>query len=158
MSNMMNKSKIQSAFTLIELLVVISIIGILIGLSVFGLQGARQSARDATRKADMETVRSGLEMYKADCGSYPLTANLVLSSATQLVGNNSSATCLSTNIYIATIPTDPTSPAASYVYNSNGVTYNACSTLEQNSGLSSVSCGGSSSCGSSTCYYLVKNP
>ena len=51
-------------FTLIELLVTISIIGILIGLSVFGLQGARQSARDAKRKADLDMrlrqVMSGL--------------------------------------------------------------------------------------------------
>ncbi len=44
---------LNTGFTLIELLVVIAITAILIGLSVFGLQGARESARDAQRKADL---------------------------------------------------------------------------------------------------------
>ena len=63
--------KIYKAFTLIELLVVISIIGILIAISIFGLSGARESARDARRKSDLELIRSGLELYKADCNTYP---------------------------------------------------------------------------------------
>jgi prepilin-type N-terminal cleavage/methylation domain-containing protein len=66
----------NKAFTLIELLVVISIIGILTGLSIFGLQGAREASRDATRKAALEQIRSGLEIYKADCDSYPIGNSL----------------------------------------------------------------------------------
>ncbi|MCK4588676.1 prepilin-type N-terminal cleavage/methylation domain-containing protein, partial [Candidatus Woesebacteria bacterium] len=61
----------KKGFTLIELLVVISIIGILLALSIFGLQGARKSARDSKRKADIELIRSGIEIYKADCNVYP---------------------------------------------------------------------------------------
>src|SRR3972149_9954423 len=83
----------DSGFTLIELLVVISIIGILIGLSVFGLQGARKSSRDAVRKADLEQIRSGLGMYKADCDTYPLTANFSLPATTTLVGSGLTGSC-----------------------------------------------------------------
>jgi prepilin-type N-terminal cleavage/methylation domain-containing protein len=142
-------------FSLIELLVVISIIGVLVGLSVFGLQGARKSSRDAVRKVDLEQIRSGLGMYKADCNTYPLTLNL--SSSTSLKGDGSSASCLITNIYISATPVDPISPNAAYIYNSpDGVTYSICAALEQ--GGTSVSCGGSSNCGGATCNYKVTSP
>jgi prepilin-type N-terminal cleavage/methylation domain-containing protein len=142
-------------FTLIELLVVISIIGILVGLSIFGLQGARKASRDAVRKADLEQIRSGLGMYKADCNSYPLTLNLY--SSTSLHGDGTSSSCLSGNVYISATPIDPISPSAGYLYNSpNGVTYSICASLEQ--GGPAVSCGASSDCGGVTCNYKVTNP
>ena len=145
----------KKAFTLIELLVVISIIGILVALSVFGLQGARKASRDAVRKADLETLRSGLGMYKADCNKYP--ASLNLSSSISLSGDNSSAACAASNTYISGTPTDPISPNASYLYaGSGGVTYEICASLEQ--GGTSTTCGGSSNCGGATCNYRVTNP
>ena len=52
------------------LLVVIVIISILIGMSVFGIQGARKNSRDARRKSDLEQLRSALELYRADNGGY----------------------------------------------------------------------------------------
>lgn len=145
---------LYTGFTLIELLVVISIIGILISLSVFGLQGARKASRDAVRKADLETIRSGLGMYKADCNIYP--TSLDLSSSISLKGDGSSTSCATTNIYITATPTDPISPAASYIYSSDGVTYAICASLEE--GTTAVSCGGSSNCGGATCNYKVTNP
>lgn len=138
-----------SGFTLIELLVVISIIGILISLSIFGLQGARQSSRDASRKADLELIRSGLELYKSDCNLYPAT----LSSP--LIGDDSTPSCSSSNSYIDNVPTDPASPSRVYVYYSAGTTYEICASLEQGTGT--VTCGGSSNCGES-CNYKVINP
>lgn len=148
MSDLMLKKK-SSGFTLIELLVVISIIGILIALSIFGLQGARESSRDARRKADLELIRSGLELYKSDCNSYPLS----LSST--LVGDDSSTSCSSSNTYIQSVPTDPAIPARTYLYYSAGTTYEICSSLEQETGT--VTCGSSSDCGES-CNYKVTNP
>lgn len=141
-------------FTLIELLVTISIIGILIGLSVFGLQGARQSARDATRKADLEQIRSAVEIYKADCNKYPL------SLGTQLLGDGISTTsCLDTNIYLSEVPADPIYPNSDYkYYSADGTTYELCAALEQ--GETTVSCGvvSPTSCGAATCNYKVTNP
>lgn len=141
----------KKAFTLIELLVVVSIIGVLIGLSVIGLQGARESSRDARRKADLETIRSAIEIYKSDCNVYPDTNEL----NSPLVGDDSNSSCLSTNTYIASVPEDPTYPDSSYYYLSNGTTYEICAALEQPP-TSPDSCSGA--CGGSICNYKVVNP
>jgi prepilin-type N-terminal cleavage/methylation domain-containing protein len=134
-------------FTLIELLVVISIIGILVGLSIFGLQSARESSRNSRRKADLELIRSGIEIYKADCGSYPVALGSSLSGS-ETSGN----TCLTSTVYIAEIPTDVLE-SRSYYYFSDGLTYELCAALEDVE--ETASCGGS--CGE-TCNYQVVNP
>ena len=136
-------------FTLIELLVVISIIGVLIALSVFGLQGARKASRDAKRKSDIEQIRSGIEIYKSDCDKYPP------SLGSSLVGDGSTTSCLVGNTYISSTPIDPLSPTNVYsYYNPTANTYEVCATLEQ--GGSAVSCNGS--CGTAACNYKVTNP
>lgn len=159
------KKIINSGFTLIELLVVVSIIGILIGLSVFGLQGARKSARDAVRKSALEEIRSGVGIYKADCNRYPLSVTagipsvVLATSGTSLTGDGvSSASCLVANTYINKIPSDPTSPNSEFLYWSDGVKYELCAFLEQDTTGATVTCGGSGTCGSATCNYKVENP
>jgi general secretion pathway protein G len=141
----------KKGFTLIELLVVISIIGLLLALSVFGIQGARESSRDAKRKADLELIRSGLEIYKSDCGEYPAA----LSSS--LVGSDPPpSSCANTNTYISAVPADPSDPIRIYLYSRPTTsTYEICASLEQ--GTETVDCGGSSNCGE-TCNYKVINP
>jgi len=144
--------KFQRAFTLIELLVVISIIGILLALSIFGLQGARESARDANRKTDIELIRSGIEIYKADCNEYPSGSSL----PSPLNGDQTSGSvCLTTQTYIAEVPTDPLDPTRRYLYSSDGIIYELCASLEDGTGTET--CGGSSNCGT-TCNYKVVNP
>ena len=146
----------RKGFTLIELLVVISIIGILLGLSVFGLQGARQASRDARRKADLESIRSGLEIFKADCNKYYVGSSL----PSPLVGIPSSpysSSCLATNTYISLIPSDPIPGTYAYAYSSDGITYTLCASLENPPTPVASGCVGS--CGSgATCNYKVKNP
>jgi len=140
----------KKGFTLIELLVVVSILGILLALSVFGMQGARQASRDGKRKADLEQIRSGIEMYRADCDSYPT------SFGDSLTGNGSTPNCLGSNTYIGQVPVEPLYPNRDYVYSSNGKTYEICAALEGGSGR--VRCGSSSNCGGVTCNYKVINP
>ena len=89
--------KDNRGFTLIELLIVIAIIGIILAISAFGLTGARESSRDAKRKADLETIRGGLELYKSDCNSYPAT---LPSPGNPLIGTSDTGSCLTTDIYI----------------------------------------------------------
>lgn len=139
--------RITKGFTLIELLVVISIIGILVAISIFGLSNARESARDSRRKADLELIRSGLELYKADCNVYP--NSLDFSGTASLT-----ASCPTSNTYIVTIPDDPIPASKSYCYYKTTSGYELYTSLEQGSG--SLTCTGGS-CGTS-CNYKVTNP
>ncbi|MDP3918243.1 MAG: prepilin-type N-terminal cleavage/methylation domain-containing protein [Candidatus Woesebacteria bacterium] len=142
----------KKGFTLIELLVVISIIGILIAVSIFGLSGAREAARDARRKSDLQLIQSGLEIYKADCNAYPVTAKIVAGAT--LVGLGTPSTCAVANTYISLIPSDPiVTNLYRYAITASG--YEICTSLEQGTG--NVTCGGSSNCGK-TCNYKVTNP
>jgi len=76
---LMSSSK---GFTLVELLVVIAIIGILATLLLLQLGVARSKARDAKRIADVNQVRTALELYFDDNGQYPAQATYA-----GLVGN-----------------------------------------------------------------------
>jgi prepilin-type N-terminal cleavage/methylation domain-containing protein len=61
----------KKAFTLIELLIVITIIGILAVALLPSILGAPARARDAARKADLNSVIAAIETYNADYAGYP---------------------------------------------------------------------------------------
>ena len=147
----------EHAFTLIELLVVISIIGILVAVSIFGLSGAREAARDARRKSDLELIKAGLEIYKADCNTYPNLSNPLPQT---LAGTGTPASCSIANTYIAEIPSDPISSTRSYkyVYTASTNTYILCAALENDPtpAMDTSACG-SSGC-TTNCNYVITNP
>jgi prepilin-type N-terminal cleavage/methylation domain-containing protein len=67
----MQKNKIKNrAFTLIEVLVVATIIGVLVTVTAVSFANSQKRSRDARRKADLETVRQALVLYRQDHGSY----------------------------------------------------------------------------------------
>jgi prepilin-type N-terminal cleavage/methylation domain-containing protein len=67
-----NMNKARNGFTLIELLVVIAIIGILAGLSMIGMRGVFERARDTERKSDLEQYAARLEDWaNKHGGDYP---------------------------------------------------------------------------------------
>ena len=65
-------TKKHRGFTLIELLVVIAIIGILASIVLVSLGGARTKAKDASVKANMDTMRLAVEMYATGNNTYML--------------------------------------------------------------------------------------
>lgn len=146
-----------SAFTLIELLVTISIIGILAAIALFAAQGAREQGRDAKRKSDLETLRSGLEIFRSDCNQYPANNQFVFGGT--LVGDGTPSSCAVANTYIAQIPQDPQYNARQYYYSSTGSTYILCARLENapNPAVNVTGCG--SNCGSGgACNWRVVSP
>jgi type II secretion system protein G len=66
------KKTLSRGFTLIELVVVISILAILSGVLVPRVTNHLKAARDARRLSDIKAVRSAVEQYYMDKGSYPV--------------------------------------------------------------------------------------
>ncbi len=79
---------------MVELLVVIAIIGILSTLLLLQLNVARQKARDAKRVADVNQIRSALELYYDDNGYY-------------LENNTMAVLTAGLGKYLTRVPTDP---------------------------------------------------
>ena len=94
-------TKKSRGFTLIELLVVIAIIGILSSIVLVSMGGARKSARDGVRKADMRQIITAQEMYYGANDAYYTSASW--------------PTAIST--YMPKTPTDPGS--GTYVWTNN---------------------------------------
>lgn len=99
----------KKGFTLIELLVVIAIIGILAGIVLVSMGGARAQARDAKRQADMRQLISAQEMYMGDNEKYLQNAAL----ACTITGTGCYPAAIST--YMVKTPADPTN-SGSLIY------------------------------------------
>lgn len=107
-TNRFNKMKVfptkggkSSGFTLVELLVVIAIIGTLATLLLLQLGVARAKSRDAKRIADINQLRSAVELYFDDnSGHYPTAISIAN---------------LSKYLSVNAVPTDPVT-AAGYFY------------------------------------------
>lgn len=130
-------------FTLIELLVAMTIVAVLMGISLVSYQGARRSARDGKRRADLEQIREALEMCRTDAGSYPASIYNSISCGTP------------SKTYLSETPKDPAT-SDNYYYSGGTNTYTLCAYLE--TGGTEGSCG-SADCGSGRiCNYRVTNP
>lgn len=106
----------KRGFTLIELLVTISIISVLTAIGLANYSVSQKRARDARRQADLESVRSALEIYRADnlATGYPNTNYAGLSAS--LIPN-----------YLSQLPLDPKNVSPyTYTYAGGGNTYTIC--------------------------------
>jgi prepilin-type N-terminal cleavage/methylation domain-containing protein len=139
------KVKSKRGFTMIELIVTIGIIAILSAavLTLIG-QGPQKYSRDGKRQADLETIRSALELYRNDYGGYPQNyASLVTT-------------------YMNSWPSDPRSADGRlYGYLGSGCTgslctgYSVCAAGEK----ITTAVGSCGSCGATfTCSIKVTNP
>lgn len=134
----MNTAKnlpIKSGFTLVEIIVVISIISLIATIGISSYSVLNRNARDARRKADLEQVRSALELYKSNNGAYPTTGGAWYGTCT--AGWATVTSDYVPNIvadgYIQKLPQDPRNgqsfaPCSSgadvcYTYKSDGTDY-----------------------------------
>jgi prepilin-type N-terminal cleavage/methylation domain-containing protein len=70
---MLHPTRFSRAFTLVEMLVVMAVIAILAGI-ILSVNGLVQSKAARTRaEAEIRAMSAGLERYKADNGSYPMS-------------------------------------------------------------------------------------
>jgi type II secretion system protein G len=110
-------------FTLIEIIVVVAIIGILSSLLMANFLGARERARDATRKSDIAQIQSALEVFRSDHGYYPPStgSNIRLDrcgAGENLVGIGPNAITYMTDIPCNPAGTEVVSEAYKYESNS----------------------------------------
>jgi prepilin-type N-terminal cleavage/methylation domain-containing protein len=120
------RTKLPGGFTLIELLISIGLMAVLsAGVMTAIGQGPRQSQRDGRRKADIEAIRSGLELFRSDKRFYPIITGELVSATPK---------------YINSVPVDPKTGNA-YAYSRTPATcdnttirctgYQICATLER---------------------------
>lgn len=141
MKNSTNNQYRIAGFTLIELMVTISIIGVLMAIGVVSYTHANRNARNARRAADIEQVRSALEMYRNDHPQYPAGNNW-----TNLINTLNDGGYLGGSTQIE----DPREGVYSYTYNnppptapapgSNCRAYSLCYTFEEPSNETEVRC------------------
>lgn len=114
-----NSYSYSNGFTLTEILVTVAIIGILAGVVTVSTTSAREKARDNKRKADIETIAGGLELYYAENKEYPeqSTEGAVSQIEAKLEG------------YLNNIPEDP--KGGTYIYQSDGTKYYLDAQLEK---------------------------
>lgn len=141
--------KQQRGFTLIELLVVATIIIVISAIGLVSFTNTGRSARDSKRRADLETVRQALVLYRSEEGSYP-------------VGQfDAVVSLLATEDYISNpTPVDPKNEAPyRYELRSDATGFCLCAQLESPGSGNATSNATSTSCtfGSGN-FYCVENP
>ncbi|MDO8304039.1 MAG: hypothetical protein Q7T18_12450 [Sedimentisphaerales bacterium] len=68
---MRHRNSKKRAFTIVELLTVMGVIALLIGLLVPALNMVRKQAKDTKQRAQFNSIKAGLEMFRTDNGDYP---------------------------------------------------------------------------------------
>lgn len=70
MPRKMNRTR-RSAFTLLEVMLVLVIIAAIAGIAVVNIGGFRNRAFERVAKAEVSNLKSALESYALEVGSYP---------------------------------------------------------------------------------------
>jgi general secretion pathway protein G len=104
----------RKGFTLIELMVVVVILGILATLVAPKVMNKPEQARRTKAKVDIRSIQTALNMFKADTGRFPTTAE-----GLQALVTNPGVKGHDPDGYLERVPTDPW--GKKYVYISPGV-------------------------------------
>lgn len=136
--------KKQTGFTLVEILVVATIISLLAAGGAISYSQFTKQSRDARRKADLEQIRSAVEMYRSNNNQYP--ASITVGGDICDPGGCASGT------YMKNVPNDPKSPRT-YYYTGSTNDYTLGAELEQ---ASTSSCGDcETTAGTQACNYCL---
>jgi len=112
----------NKGFTFVELLVTVTIMAVMMAVAIVSYSSTNVRSRDTKRKADMETIRSALEICRSNYGEYPAS---IEGSITCTEGE-----VATTDITLQSTPNDPKPPAV-YVYTRpTSTTYTLTCTLE----------------------------
>lgn len=142
----------QKGFTLIELLVVIAIIAILAAVVLVALGNAAASARDSTRKADLNSLMTALELYSTNTGAYPAGAACATPPNTGAIGATPGGGDICSGYalvdgtgqqYISRLPTAPAN-TTNYQWTGSTAGYTLTAQLEVG--------GGTFTCADGSCY------
>lgn len=114
------RRKAQAGFTLIEIMVVIMILGLLATLVVQNLRGATDKAKRTKAAADIAGLKTALDRYYMDNGSYP-TTDQGLQALVTPPSNGRMPQNYEQGGYISRLPLDPWGNP--YFYQSDGNGY-----------------------------------
>lgn len=117
----------KTGFTLIELLVVATIMIVLTAIGLVSYTQVNQNARNAKRKADIESLRQALVIYRTDLGTYPINC-----CGTDYVANATSMiSTLQSSGYFSGIVQDPKNVTPyTYRYAGAASSFNLCYVIE----------------------------
>ncbi len=105
--------RIRRAMTLIELLVAVGILSILAALAIPSALDAQTRSKVARSRADLAAIRTALEAYATDHGTYPLNRGGV--------GLAGALVRLTRPVrYMEALPRDPFTDRAGYFYSAAG--------------------------------------
>ena len=121
--------KNSSGFTLMEIMVSLSIMALLSGIVISGLDVAKKRSRMAQRISDLKQIQNSLELYYSNNKIYPISSGSALSSECNAWGGLSGVNVIPGLFpaYSNTMPKDPqmdkTTNTNCYVYRSDGQDY-----------------------------------
>ena len=99
---------VRAGFTVLELIIVIAIIGILSGILFVSYSGVQENGRDAERQSDMLAVKSQLEIYFNNNGTYPTAPTMTDSDASTIAGGSGILKSLSATALVNPLATSGT--------------------------------------------------
>jgi general secretion pathway protein G len=114
------RTRVEDGFTLIEIMVVILILGLLATIVVQSLRGATDRAKRTKAQADISELKTALDRYYLDNGSYPTTDQGLQALVTPPTSGNIPAN-YEQGGYIERVPNDPWGHP--YYYQSDGNSY-----------------------------------
>lgn len=113
---MYNMQKKLAGFTLLELMVTMAIIGVLIGLALFGISAAQSAARDTSRKSAIQDINVGIQKLYSITNAYPGNIAFVNSPATAIISTTgittiagcsaAPSTCIAVGLKGAAVPSN----------------------------------------------------